>query len=228
MGRRAIAIAVVALVVGVVAGYAFGSVAGGSSDVGTPARSSSPSPVHLVKVGGVFMNERHDELTPEMEPYPFTTPIPAREPTPIDGTYRLQSARSLHDRRRPDPPVQRPQLLGNAGDLPVGVGRSEPRVPRRGRPLPVRRRTLVGPHRPVVDPDTGLPPAADRPVARLPRVLTETAHAGPDHTRSAMTIRRSLEEYRGLHVVRTNVGSGVCVNTVPDPGSGITYTLVTT
>jgi hypothetical protein len=87
MGRRAIGIAVVALVVGVVAGYAFGSAAGGSSDAGTPARSSSPSPVHLVKVGGVFMNERHDELTPELEPYPFTTPIPPREPTPIDGTY---------------------------------------------------------------------------------------------------------------------------------------------
>ena len=47
------------------------------------------------------------------------------------------------------------------------------------------------------------------------------------HTRSAVTIKRSLEEYRGLHVVRTNVGFGVCVSTMPDPGSGITYTLET-
>lgn len=87
MGKRAVAIAAVALIVGAAAGYAFGSAGGGSSDARTSTVSPSPSPVHLVKVGGVFMNERHDELTPDLEPYPFTTPIPPREPTAIDGTY---------------------------------------------------------------------------------------------------------------------------------------------
>lgn len=86
MGKRAIAIAAVALVFGAAGGYALGS-GGGSSGARTPTGSVSPSPVHLVKVGGVFMNERRDELTPEMEPYPFATPIPARQPTAIDGTY---------------------------------------------------------------------------------------------------------------------------------------------
>ena len=96
MGKRAIAIAAVALLVGVAAGYAFGSTGdGGVVGAGTGVGSPSPSPVHLVKVGGVFMNERHDELTAEMEPYPYTTPIPPREPTAIDGTYvRIMS---LHD-----------------------------------------------------------------------------------------------------------------------------------
>ena len=97
MGKRAIAIAAVALLVGVAAGYAFGSSgdSDGSSGAGTDTRSPSPSPVHLVKVGGVFMNERHDELTADMEPYPYTSPIPPREPTAIDGTYvRIMS---LHD-----------------------------------------------------------------------------------------------------------------------------------
>ena len=96
MGKRAVAIAAVALLVGVAAGYAFGSAGDdGSSDAGTGTGSPSPSPVHLVKVGGVFMNERHDELTADMEPYPYTTPIPPREPTAIDGTYvRIMS---LHD-----------------------------------------------------------------------------------------------------------------------------------
>ena len=52
--------------------------------------------MHLVKVGGVFMNERHDELTADMEPYPYTTPIPPREPTAIDGTYvRIMSLRDV-------------------------------------------------------------------------------------------------------------------------------------
>lgn len=87
MGKRALAIAAVALLVGIAAGYAFGSAGGGSSDAGTPTNSTSPSPVHLVKIGGVFLPERNDTLTPEMEPYPFTTPIPPREPTTIDGTY---------------------------------------------------------------------------------------------------------------------------------------------
>ena len=87
MAKRAIAIAAVALIVGAAAGYAFGSSGGGSSGPLSPGGSPSPSPVHLVKVGGVFMNERRDELTPEMEPYPFTTPIPPRVPTAIDGTY---------------------------------------------------------------------------------------------------------------------------------------------
>ena len=88
MGKRAIAIAAVALLVGVAAGYAFGSSGDdGSSGAGTDTGSPSPSPVHLVKVGGVFMNERHDELTADMEPYPYTSPIPPREPTAIDGTY---------------------------------------------------------------------------------------------------------------------------------------------
>jgi hypothetical protein len=88
VGKRTIAVAVAALIVGAAAGYLFSSAGagGGSSDARTAARSS-PSPVHLVKVGGVFMNERHDVLTPEMEPYPYTTPIPPREPTAIDGTY---------------------------------------------------------------------------------------------------------------------------------------------
>ena len=96
MGKRVIAIAVVALVVGVVAGYAFGSSGDGDpSAAGTASGSASPSPVHLVKVGGIFMNERNDQLTEEMEPYPYTTPIPPREPTAIDGTYvRIMS---LHD-----------------------------------------------------------------------------------------------------------------------------------
>lgn len=87
MGKRGIAIAVVALVVGAAAGYAFGSAGEGSPNARSRVAFSSPSPVNLVKVGGVFMNERRDELTPEMEPYPFTTPVPPREPTAIDGTY---------------------------------------------------------------------------------------------------------------------------------------------
>lgn len=87
MGRRGVAVAVAALVVGAAAGYAFGSAGEGSRNARSGVGSSSPSPVHLVKVGGVFMNERRDELTPEMEPYPFTSPIPPRDPTAIDGTY---------------------------------------------------------------------------------------------------------------------------------------------
>ncbi len=86
MGKRVVAIAIVALLIGVAAGYAFGSAADGDG-TNAASPSPSPSPVHLVKVGGVFMNERRDVFTADMEPYPFTTPLPPREPTPIDGTY---------------------------------------------------------------------------------------------------------------------------------------------
>lgn len=97
MGKRVIAIAVVALLAGVAAGYAFGSSDnGGGSPRAETTGGSSPSPVHLVKVGGVFMNERNDTLTADMEPYPYTTPIPPREPTAIDGTYvRIMSLQDV-------------------------------------------------------------------------------------------------------------------------------------
>jgi hypothetical protein len=77
MGRRVVAMTVAALLVGVTVGFAIGSSGGdGSSDVAA-APSASPSSVHLVKVGGVLLPERDDQLTPELEPYPYTTPGPA-------------------------------------------------------------------------------------------------------------------------------------------------------
>jgi len=88
MGKRAIAVAVVALLLGVTVGFAIGSSGDGDGSSGGAAMpSASPSSVHLVKIGGLLMTERHDELTPELEPYPYTTPVPPREATPIDGTY---------------------------------------------------------------------------------------------------------------------------------------------
>jgi hypothetical protein len=88
VGKRLLAVAIVAVLVGGVAGFALGSATESDPPIARAATpSASPSPLKLVKVGGVFMPERHDTLTPEMEPYPYTTPVPPREATPIDGTY---------------------------------------------------------------------------------------------------------------------------------------------
>lgn len=88
VGKRAIAMTAAALLAGVTVGFAIGSSGDGDGSPGGAATpSSSPSTVHLVKIGGVLLPERNDQLTPEMEPYPYTTPVPPRETTPIDGTY---------------------------------------------------------------------------------------------------------------------------------------------
>ena len=88
VGKRAVAMTVVALLLGVTVGFAIGSSGDADSSSGGAATpSASPSSVHLVKIGGVLMPERHDELTPGLEPYPYTTPVPPREGTPIEGTY---------------------------------------------------------------------------------------------------------------------------------------------
>ena len=90
-GKRVSAAIVAALLIGATVGFAIGSSGDGSSG-GAATPFSSPSSVHLVKIGGVLLPERHDELTPDLEPYPYTDPVPPREATPIDGTYlRIRS-----------------------------------------------------------------------------------------------------------------------------------------
>jgi hypothetical protein len=90
--RRAVAAVAIALAMGVAIGWGVGSTtAEDQAPVGRagpePPSSASPSPVDLVKVGGVYMAARSFELPEGVEPYPFTRPGPPREATPIDGTY---------------------------------------------------------------------------------------------------------------------------------------------
>jgi hypothetical protein len=89
--RRAIAAVLVALALGVAIGWGIGSATDGGATTedraAAASAATSPSPVDLVKVGGVYMAARSFELPEEAEPYPYTRPGPPRERTPIDGTY---------------------------------------------------------------------------------------------------------------------------------------------
>lgn len=91
MAKRAVAAVVVALTVGLAVGWGVGSATAerdaASPGDAEPSPTASPSPVDLVKVGGVYMAARSFELPEDAEPYPFTRPGPPRAATAIDGTY---------------------------------------------------------------------------------------------------------------------------------------------
>jgi hypothetical protein len=85
VSARSIAVGAAIAVLGGSIGFAIGSARGGDS--ARPRSAASPSPVKLVKVGGIFMAARSYDLPKEVEPYEYTDPAPPRTPTPIDGTY---------------------------------------------------------------------------------------------------------------------------------------------
>ena len=87
--RPAVVAALVA--VAIVAGAAVvASDPGPGAPIAAPSTdpAPSPSPVTLVKIGGVFGAVPDREITdPTLLPYPFMSPTPEPEVTEIDGTY---------------------------------------------------------------------------------------------------------------------------------------------
>ena len=84
MKRRigAVVVSVVALVgAGAIGATLFGG------DAPRPPSWPSPSPVTLVRVGGLPLPLIEVKLTPELEPFDFSGDAPEPRPTPLDGFY---------------------------------------------------------------------------------------------------------------------------------------------
>jgi hypothetical protein len=84
---RTVAVGAAIALLGASIGFALGSARAGDADADRSGAADSPSPVKLVKVGGIFMAARSYDLPAAVEPYEYTAPAPPRTPTPIDGTY---------------------------------------------------------------------------------------------------------------------------------------------
>jgi hypothetical protein len=98
--RVAVAVVVILLVSAV--GFIIGrrSVAAGAPAAPTSTHpASSPSPVHLIVIGGIQMAETGiglKDLPPGELPYPYITPVPPEAATMLDGAYlRIISVKQL-------------------------------------------------------------------------------------------------------------------------------------
>ena len=86
-GRTALVVATVLVLVVAAAALGRFTAPDGDGAAAADRPSQSPSPVTLVRVGGVPMADVDVELTEEYEPHDYSGTAPPVEPTPLDGFY---------------------------------------------------------------------------------------------------------------------------------------------